>query len=66
MSLHYFKIGKQNRWQFLCPEALSEIILPHITKQHMLVIVIKVWNNLVETFTWTPVAIYMAKWEYDP
>lgn len=50
----------------LCPEALNEIILPHITKQHMLVIVIKIWNNLVETFTWTPVAINMAKWEYDP
>lgn len=64
MSLTLFQNWETEQVTVLCPEALNEIILPHITKQHMLVIVIKVWNNLVETFTWTPVAINMAKWEY--
>lgn len=50
----------------LCLESLNEIILLHFAKQHMLVTVIQLGNNLVDTFTWTAIAIDMAKWEYDP
>lgn len=65
MPLTISKLGNRTG-DSLCPESLNEIILLHFAKQHMLVTVIQLRNNLVDIFTWTAIAINMAKWEYDP